>query len=382
MSNSWPMVRLGEVLRKSNEGVELQPERQYREIKIKLWGKGVVLRGLVTGTEVAARRRQIAHSGQFILSRIDARNGALGIVPEDLDGAIVSNDFPVFNLNQDRLLPEYLGWLSRTGPFAEQCQRTSEGTTNRVRISEDRFLAIEILLPQLSEQQRIVTRINELAEQIGAARTLHEQIDMQYAALLRSIVFNSKDCVLTPMNQLLALRKAEVPVEADKSYHFAGVYSFGRGVFTGPTKSGAEFAYKRLTRLHTGDFVYPKLMAWEGALGVVPSEFDQLFVSPEFMVFEIDQNRVLPETLDVYFRTPTVWPKLSGESTGTNVRRRRLHPDDFLAYKMPLPSMQAQQRLRATCAQHAFARPLQVQILKELDSLLPSILDRAFNGEL
>jgi type I restriction enzyme S subunit len=123
-------------------------------------------------------------------------------------------------------------------------------------------------------------------------------------------------------------------------------------------------------------------MAWEGALGVVPSEFDQLFVSPEFMVFEIDQNRVLPETLDVYFRTPTVWPKLSGESTGTNVRRRRLHPDDFLAYKMPLPSMQAQQRLRATCAQHAFARPLQVQILKELDSLLPSILDRAFNGEL
>jgi type I restriction enzyme S subunit len=227
-----------------------------------------------------------------------------------------------------------------------------------------------------------VARIDELAAQINEARDLHEQIEIQYRALLRSFVFSNKDCVLTPMNELVVLRKADVTVEAEKSYHFAGVYSFGRGVFSGPIKAGSEFAYKRLSRLHTGDFVHPKLMALEGALAVVPSECNQLFVSPEFMVFEIDQNRVLPETLDVYFRTPAVWPKLSGESTGTNVRRRRLHPDDFLAYKMPLPSIQVQKRLRAICAQNAFVRPLQVQILKELEALIPSILDRAFHGGL
>ena len=268
----------------------------------------------------------------------------------------------------------------RTFAFREQVE--AQGSTNYAAIRPSDVLNYEIPLPAIAEQRRIVARINDLAVQINEARALREQIEIQQGALLRSIVFNDKDCVLTPISELVALRKADVTVDADKTYHFAGVYSFGRGVFSGPTRSGNEFAYKTLSRLHTGDFVYPKLMAWEGALGVVPSEFDQLFVSPEFMVFEIDQSRVLPETLDVYFRTPTVWPKLSGESTGTNVRRRRLHPDDFLAYKMPLPSMQAQQRLRATCTQRAFARPLQVQIQKELEALLPSILDRAFNGEL
>ena len=99
-----------------------------------------------------------------------------------------------------------------------------------------------------------------------------------------------------------------------------------------------EFAYPRLTRLRAGNFVYPKLMAWEGALGVVPVECEGLVVSTEFPVFEVNEDRVLTEVLDVYFRTPAVWPKLSGASTGTNVRRRRLNPADFLNYEMPLPS--------------------------------------------
>jgi hypothetical protein len=45
-------------------------------------------------------------------------------------------------------------------------------------------------------------------------------------------------------------------------------------------------------------------MAWEGAFGIVPSELEGFVVSPEFPVFEVIEERVLPETLDIYFRTP------------------------------------------------------------------------------
>mgnify|MGYP001569685864 FL=1 len=93
MSKSWPTVRLGEVLRRSEETIELQPDVEYRQITVKLWGKGVMLRGVLTGAGIAASRQMVARRGQFILSRIDARNGALGIVPSELDEAIVTNDF-------------------------------------------------------------------------------------------------------------------------------------------------------------------------------------------------------------------------------------------------------------------------------------------------
>ena len=97
-------------------------------------------------------RRYVARAGQFILSRIDARHGANGIVPDELSGAIVTNDFPVFNFDHSRLEPKYLQWLGRTHDFIQLCLRASEGTTNRVRLSEERFLDLPIPLPTVEEQ--------------------------------------------------------------------------------------------------------------------------------------------------------------------------------------------------------------------------------------
>lgn len=184
------------------------------------------------------------------------------------------------------------------------------------------------------------------------------------------------------MGDLVRLRQPDVIVRAEETYQFAGVYCFGRGVFRSQVKMGMAFAYSRLTRLHVGNFVYPKLMAWEGAFGVVPSECDGCVVSTEFPVFEVVEERVFPEVLDTYFRTPSVWPEIAGASTGTNVRRRRLNPNDFLAYRMPLPSRATQERLRKIRTEVDGLKRLQGETAAELDALMPSILDKAFRGQL
>lgn len=56
-----------------------------------------------------------------------------------------------------------MGWLVRSAPFVELCKAASEGTTNRVRIKEDRFLDQLIALPSLAEQQVIVAHLDALA---------------------------------------------------------------------------------------------------------------------------------------------------------------------------------------------------------------------------
>lgn len=144
------------------------------------------------------------------------------------------------------------------------------------------------------------------------------------------------------LSRMLRLRKPDVAVERDAQYQFAGVKSFGGGVFRSALKSGSDFAYRALTRVMKDEFVYPKLMAWEGALGVVPDDCDGLVVSPEFCVFVVDRNLVEPRWLDLYFRQPSVWPALAGGSAGTNMRRRRIYPADFLRFKIPLPSVDVQ----------------------------------------
>jgi type I restriction enzyme S subunit len=147
---AWKRVPLGEVLSRSEDWIPLAPDTDYKQVTIRLWGKGVTLRGIVKGSEIAAREQLRVKKGQFIMSKIDARNGAFGLVPETMDGAVVSQDFPCFTVDEDRILPGFLNWMSKTDWFVALCRAASEGSTNRVRLREERFLSQRIPLPPLS----------------------------------------------------------------------------------------------------------------------------------------------------------------------------------------------------------------------------------------
>jgi type I restriction enzyme, S subunit len=182
------------------------------------------------------------------------------------------------------------------------------------------------------------------------------------------------------IGEVLRLRAPDVSVEPTQSYQFAGVYCFGRGVFRGQEKQGAEFAYRKLTQVRAGEFVYPKLMAWEGAFGVVPAECDGCHVSPEFPVFEVNSERVLPRFLGLHFQRPAVWAAVSGGSTGTNMRRRRLNPADFLRREIPLPPLAEQKRiteyLDAIAARAARAAAATHESDADLETLLANLAHR------
>jgi hypothetical protein len=90
---------------------------------------------------------------------------------------------------------------------------------------------------------------------------------------------------------------------------------------------------------------------------------------------------LLPEVIDIYFRSPEIWPGLSGQSGGTNVRRRRLNPNDFLNLQMPWPDQETQAAIRECLSRVSAIRAIQSETSVELDAMLPSILDKAFKGE-
>lgn len=383
MSRAWPQVALGEVLKLDIDRVPIDASATYKMVGVYSFGRGLFDREPVVGNNTSYKQFYRLAADHVVMSQLFGWEGALAISSNEFEGKYVSPQFPTFRVINELLNRDFLGWCMRQPSFWKDLGSRTKGMGDRRRtLNPDALFATKIPLPPLAEQQRIVARIEDLAVKIEEARRLRRLAVEEAKALCRSIVFGDPNEVPTPMYDLVKLRGHDVQVKADQTYHFAGVYCFGRGVFRGQKKSGMEFAYKQLCRLSAGNFVYPKLMAWEGALGVVPKECDGLYVSPEFPVFDIDESRVLQETLDVYFRTPSVWPLLSGASTGTNVRRRRLNPKDFLAYKIPLPTMQSQLMLRQVMQKTDTLNRLQSDTSAELDAMLPSILNKAFCGVL
>jgi len=383
MNDTWQKVKLGEILKRV-ERFELRDDLvEYQFAGTYSFARGIFVNERKLGSSFKLPKIQRIHAGDFIYCKIMAWEGAFGLAPQEVNGCVMSGAFVAYELDHEKIDPSFLDYFFKVPANWKNIGSQSTGTNiRRQSLHPTQFEKTEIPLPPLAEQRRVVAQIEELSAQIQDARTLRQQAIGEAEALMRSIIESDPRAIHTPMRELLKQRKPDVIVNRNESYQFAGVYSFGRGVFKSALKSGADFAYPLLSRLKAGNFIYPKLMAWEGAFGVTPPECDGCVVSTEFPVFEVQEDKVFHEVLDTYFRNPAIWPQVAGGSIGTNARRRRLNPKDFLEYKFPLPSRETQIKFRAVRAQVDALKRLQAESAAELDALLPAILDRAFRGEL
>ena len=169
---SYPLTPLSKVLKRIKEPIIVEDDCLYKRITVRLYGQGVIQRDEVSGKDIGTKRQFIAHSGQLIISRIDARNGAFGIVPEELEGAIVTNDFWLFDVHD--ALPQYLMLMMSSELFQKHWQTQSSGTTNRQRVGENDFLQSKIVLPSIPEQQALLDTYNESIQKANNAERLSE----------------------------------------------------------------------------------------------------------------------------------------------------------------------------------------------------------------
>jgi len=382
MKSDWKKVKLGEVLTKSDETMMPIGTEEYSEITVRLWGKGVMPRGRFLGASLSGRRFR-ARTGQFIASRIDARNGAMGLIPEILDGAQVTNDFSLFFVDEQRLVPAYLGWICSTREFVELCLRASEGTTNRVRLKEDKFLALEIPLPPLPEQRRIVARIDELAAHVQEARDLRQQEDEQMRETLHGAFWRiAKKAPRFPVGEVAPLVRRPVCVRPDISYPELGIRSFGKGTFHKPTLSGLDLGSKRVFYIEPGDLLFSNVFAGEGAIAVAKPEDTGRIGSHRYMTCVADPKRTSAAFLCFYFLTGEDLASIGAASPGGAGRNRTLGLEALSKITVPVLPLCDQIWFDNLQALVDALKRLHAETAAELDALMPSVLDRAFKGEL
>ncbi|KAF2510374.1 restriction endonuclease subunit S [Flavobacterium arcticum] len=150
-NKEFPLMKIGKFLKKSNNIIVIEDNKTYKRVTVKINNGGVILRNTEIGKNIGTKRQFLVKGGQFIISKIDARNGAMGIIPEELDGAIVTNDFPTYEIDTNTILEQFLLLITTTKKFTEFAQSCSSGTTNRQRIDLKKFLDVQIPLPPLND---------------------------------------------------------------------------------------------------------------------------------------------------------------------------------------------------------------------------------------
>jgi type I restriction enzyme S subunit len=188
--------------------------------------------------------------------------------------------------------------------------------------------------------------------------------------------------IRTTLSDVVTLVQDLHKVQTDTTYPNIGIFSYARGLFRKPHIAGLQTSATYLNRVHAGQFIYSRLFAFEGAYGMVYDEFDNYFVSNEYPTFNCNTEKVLPEFLYAYFKSPTVWKDVAVGSKGLGDRRQRVQPQQILTHRFMLPPIEYQYGLRQLMAKAGTLKQLHSETAAELDAMLPSILDKAFQGAL
>jgi len=143
----------------------------WQAITIKFSGD-VIPRGRVAAFKGAMFA---AYPGDLVFSKIDARNGAVGLIPGDITKAVVTSEYPVFVPKADKLRAAYLNYLLRADHFKADLQRKASGTSGRKRVTPEGFLRLVVPVPSLAEQDALVATY---AEALTRAENLTHEADV------------------------------------------------------------------------------------------------------------------------------------------------------------------------------------------------------------
>ncbi len=183
---SWQKLKISDILHRIKDAVSIQDDVEYRRVTIRINHKGLTQRDKVFGREIGTKTMFKVKEGQFAISGIDARHAAFGIIPAELEGAIVTNDFWIFDVDTKIIETEYFYWLTTSPIFLDICRKASIGMTNRVRLQGHLFQNFEIKIPKLNEQKATLDKIRvfdskilelktELAHQLDLVKQLRQQ---------------------------------------------------------------------------------------------------------------------------------------------------------------------------------------------------------------
>ncbi|MBO9434513.1 restriction endonuclease subunit S [Ruegeria sp. R13_0] len=376
---AWPQVKLADLLEQRRERIPIEPGSEYRQITVRLWGKGLTLRGVRDGSDIAAVSQVPVHTDDFLISKIDARHGAFGLVPAKLSGAVVSNDFPCFKVNGDLLDPRFLAWFSRTETFVSLCRQASKGSTNRVRLNESKFLNLTIPLPPLDEQRVLVERLDSVEQQLRRRQDQLEAIENDTRAMLLNAFVEITDGVENmALAEVAPLIRRPVEVEIDGEYPELGVRSFGKGTFHKPTLSGADVGNKRLFEIHQGDLLFNIVFAWEGAIAVPGFPDHGRVGSHRFLTCVPKAKLAHAEFLRFYLLTAEGLQQVGEASPGGAGRNRTLGIKKAEHIRVPIPDIGVQEHFVELCNQVERLRKVRISTVNDVEALIPAMLHQVF----
>jgi len=311
--------------------------------------------------------------GSILFKRIPvAVNRVVCTINQDMKAIVPTDD--VFG--------DYLA-LMMSAATDELKSRVGVAGNSAGKLDTDEWSSVEIPVPPLVEQRRIVARVESLTSRSQKLRELNSSLVEDMTRLLRAEYKRITEHAPTkPFSDVAKLVRRWVKTKPDQNYPETGIRSFGKGTFHKPALTGEQLGTKRICRIKAGDLVFMNVFAWEGAIAVAQPEDDGRVASHRFMMHEVLPDQATAEFLCYYFLTERGLEQIRGASPGSAGRNRTLGITKLEKIPVPVPPIEDQRRFAKLRKLHFQLQLLHREAETELASFTPALLAKAFRGEL
>lgn len=166
----------------------LVDDESYTLVTVKRSRGGVRQREVLRGAEVKTPSQFFVRAGDFLISKRQIVHGACGIVPPELDGAIVSNEYAVLNSDGEIDL-KFLRYLSESRHFQQTCFHSSIGLhVEKMIFKTDRWLKWPFNIPPLAQQKRIVEILDAATTEIDLIAGQLSALNQEKSALMAQLL--------------------------------------------------------------------------------------------------------------------------------------------------------------------------------------------------
>ncbi len=410
LPSTWKEVTVGDVVEPVTERQRVELRRQYNLIGVKLYGEGIFHRETVEGASLSSAYLTPVVPGAFIYNRLFAWKASFAVVPERFTDHFVSNEFPQFRVQEDKILPEflYLYFLTKRILRAVTLASTGSAAVSRNRFKEEEFLLFRIPLPPLQEQESIIAHWREARTAIETAQEdlkkpitgLSDHLVGVYRKAASRDVIHSRSFTLDfkdlaawdvksgrasafrlacpsfrPMGDFIEEATELIPPasEPEKEWPVYGVNN-KEGVFLNGHQKGESFkaAYKRVRK---DWFFHNPTRCNVGSLGIVPDVPEDAITSPEYQVWRVKKDArapMLPGFIAVLIQTPFFIDLVQFNRVGAV--KQRMYTENLCQLRIPyLPEVEQREYAQArekALADLAAARDRLAQARKDVEAMI------------
>jgi len=306
----WKRYALGDLLRRVERPAALVDDQTYQLVTAKRSRGGIVPREVLRGDQVLTKTQFYVETGDFLISNRQISHGACGLVPSNLNRAIVSNEYTAFHTTEE-LEPRFLNALSHSIYFQQTCFHASIGVhVEKLVFRLEEWQRSEFDIPGTPEQRRIVALLESWDEGIDTLERLRHA-HLQRRSALRTKLLSGKKRLHRHSGKWREVALNEILREhGTLSAGNEPVFSVSvhKGLVNQMSHLGRSFAAKKTAHYNCvlpGDIVYTKSPTGEFPFGIIKQSTiaRNVIVSPLYGVFS-PTTRAVGAILDAYFESP------------------------------------------------------------------------------